>query len=312
MTNPPTAAIAAPAAGQTVSGTVTLTASASASAGIASVQFVVDGSNVGPPITAAPYSFSWNSAGVANGTHSVSAVASDTQGNKVSAAAVSIIVGNSAAPATTVTPTDYWSFDTAEMNGSIALDPVGGNNGVVANATPVPGESGQALAFNGVNSSVTVNDIDNTLLNASLTLAAWIRTTNSTRNETVISKYDTSGSEAGYLWRTMASGTMGLRLGSDVLSGNREFADTTTINDGLWHHVVAVITMGQTIQFYVDGVLSSTAQAPTQPGWSGVPFEMGSMAFTYYAYPFTGTIDEVKFFKRALSSSDVAAVYAGM
>jgi sialidase-1 len=222
------------------------------------------------------------------------------------------VVSNSAPPATTVPPTDYWSFDTAEMTGSIALDSVGGNNGTVSNATSVPGESGQALAFNGVNSSVTVNDTNITQLNASLTLAAWIRTTNATRIETIISKYDTSGSETGYLWKTLASGTMGLRLGSDVISGNREFADTTKINDGLWHHVVVVITMGQTIQFYVDGVLSSTAPALTQPGWSVIPFEMGSMAFAYYAYPFTGTIDEVKFFKRALSSSDVASVYAGM
>ena len=52
---------------------------------------------------------------------------------------------------------------------------------------------------------------------------------------------------------------MGLRLGPDVLSGNREFADTTKINDGQWHHVAVVIAMGQSIQFYVDGALSSLA-----------------------------------------------------
>ena len=118
----------------------------------------MDGSGVGPAITAVPYGFSWNSAGTANGNHSVSAVASDTQGNNASAAAVNITVTNTSPPATTVPPTDYWSFDTAEMRGSIALDPVGGNNGTMSNAASVTGESGQALAFNGVNSSVTVSN----------------------------------------------------------------------------------------------------------------------------------------------------------
>ena len=62
----------------------------------------------------------------------------------------------------------------------------------------------------------------------------------------------------------------------------------------------------------MDGALSSLAPALTQPDSNGVAFDIGSMEFTYYAYPFTGAIDKVKFFKRALSASDVAAVYAGM
>jgi hypothetical protein len=309
----PTVSITAPAAGQSVSGTVTLTASASAAAGMASVQFLIDGSTAGTALAAAPYSFVWDSTSATNGNHTVSAIATDTLGSKTSAAAVTIAVSNTTttAPAGTIAATNYWSFDTADIGGATALDRLGNRSGVIANATPVTGKYGQALAFNGANSSVTVNDSGSLQFNSSLSIAAWVKTTNTTRIETIVSKYDSSGSESGYLLKTLPGGTIGVRLGADVTSGTREFADTTKINDGLWHHVAVVVTMGQDIRFYVDGVLSSMKEAITTPASSGVPFQIGSMSFTYYAYPFTGTMDEVKFFRRALSATDVASLYAG-
>ncbi len=55
---PPSVSIVTPAAGQTVSGTITLSANASDNVGVAWVQFKVDGTAVGPRITAAPYNYS--------------------------------------------------------------------------------------------------------------------------------------------------------------------------------------------------------------------------------------------------------------
>ena len=71
----------APLGGTTVSGTVTISATASDAVGIASVQFRVDGAAFGAPQTTAPFSASWNTTSLANGNHSVSAVASDGSGN---------------------------------------------------------------------------------------------------------------------------------------------------------------------------------------------------------------------------------------
>ena len=56
--------ITAPAAGATVSGTATVTADASDAVGVQSVQFRVDGIDVGAPDTASPYSIAWNTAAV--------------------------------------------------------------------------------------------------------------------------------------------------------------------------------------------------------------------------------------------------------
>ena len=87
-TPPPTTAVTAPAAGATVSGSVNLTASASDNVGVESVQFEVDGQDVGSADTSAPYSAAWNTTAIANGPHDVTAVARDAAGNVTTSAAV--------------------------------------------------------------------------------------------------------------------------------------------------------------------------------------------------------------------------------
>ena len=98
-TQPPTVAITAPAVGATVSGTVAVSASASDNVGVSSVQFTLDGVNVGAPVSAAPYTFNWDSTTVANGSHTLSARASDAAGNTSTATGVTVNVSNAPAPA---------------------------------------------------------------------------------------------------------------------------------------------------------------------------------------------------------------------
>jgi hypothetical protein len=101
-TTAPTVSITAPASGASVSGAVALTASATDNVGVVGVQFQVDGANVGGEATTAPYSLSWNSASLVNGTHTVTAVARDAAGNKKTATAVSFTVSNRPATPTGV------------------------------------------------------------------------------------------------------------------------------------------------------------------------------------------------------------------
>jgi peptidoglycan/xylan/chitin deacetylase (PgdA/CDA1 family) len=77
---PPSVAFSAPAANATISGTQTVSANASDSVGVAGVQFKIDGVNIGSEDTTAPYSLSWDSKTVANGNHTLSAVARNTSG----------------------------------------------------------------------------------------------------------------------------------------------------------------------------------------------------------------------------------------
>lgn len=93
-TTPPTAAMTAPADGSTVSGNVTLSATASDNVEVASVQFELDNAPLGASITSPPYSMTWDSGTVPNGTHTLVAVARDTAGNIGTSAAVDVTVDN--------------------------------------------------------------------------------------------------------------------------------------------------------------------------------------------------------------------------
>src|SRR2546430_7487568 len=97
-TTPPVVTVTAPANGATVSGTITLTATATdPDSAVSFVQFQVDGANVGAQLTTAPYSLSLNTTTLSNATHSLTAVAQDPSGNVGTSGAVTITVSNATA-----------------------------------------------------------------------------------------------------------------------------------------------------------------------------------------------------------------------
>jgi hypothetical protein len=92
-TTAPTATVTAPTAGATVAGTVTLSANASDNVGVTRVDFLVDGAVAGSDTTA-PYSVSWSSLAVGNGSHTLVAVAYDAATNAGTSASVSFTTNN--------------------------------------------------------------------------------------------------------------------------------------------------------------------------------------------------------------------------
>ncbi len=95
---PPSVALTAPAGAATLTGTVTFSANASDNQSVTAVQFLLDGKPFGAPDGTYPFSISVNTATVANGTHVISAIASDAAGNVSTAA-----VGRTVTTANTVT-----------------------------------------------------------------------------------------------------------------------------------------------------------------------------------------------------------------
>lgn len=93
-TTPPAVSITAPANGATVAGIVVVKASAADNRGVAGVLFRIDGADLGAEDTAAPYEVSWDTAGVPNGSHTLSAVARDAAGNSATSAPVTVTVAN--------------------------------------------------------------------------------------------------------------------------------------------------------------------------------------------------------------------------
>jgi hypothetical protein len=125
-TTAPTTTVTAPAAGATVSNTVSVTASASDNVGVTKVEFYLDGT-LKSTSTASPYSWSWNTTTVANGSHSLVTKAYDAAGNVGTSATVTVTVSN------TTTTTQLLGNPGFE-NGSTSTAPWTTSSGVVTNS----------------------------------------------------------------------------------------------------------------------------------------------------------------------------------
>ena len=123
----PSVSITSPTNNATVAGVISIVATASDNLGISHVDFAVDGAPIGT-VVAAPYQVTWNSAGVTNGGHAVSATAFDAAGNhSMSTATVNVSNGCGGCGDTTPPVVSV----VAPADGSV----LSGSVSVVANAT---------------------------------------------------------------------------------------------------------------------------------------------------------------------------------
>ena len=103
-TTAPTVSITSPAGGTNVSGSISVAATATDNVGVAGVQFQVDSANLGAEDTASPYSAILDTTALADGTHTLTAIARDAAGNQATSTSVTITVSNAAGQATGVGP----------------------------------------------------------------------------------------------------------------------------------------------------------------------------------------------------------------
>ncbi len=213
----------------------------------------------------------------------------------------------------TASPAGWWTFDAADISGNQVSDRSGnGLNGALYNAAAVAGKSNQALSFSGAGSYVAVPNSASLQLTHDLTLTAWIKTGVTNQTQDFISKYDFTGSEYGYILQVSSGGTLNLHVGGNNLAGgSRDAGDTRVITDGQWHHVAVVITLGQNVTFYVDGIAASAQPQVTAATGNAATLYLGTFPGAYNGLPFTGALDEVRIYSRALTATEVGSVVNG-
>jgi CHRD domain-containing protein/Big-like domain-containing protein len=132
----------------TVNRTVKLSATASATSGdsITAVQFFVDGTSIGSA-SAAPYTVSWDSTTVADGSHTLTAKVTDSQMQSATSAAVTVAVDNNPSFSVTLAAAQIFPAPTSTASGSAALT-VKLANGAVSGKATLSGVSASAVTLN--------------------------------------------------------------------------------------------------------------------------------------------------------------------
>ena len=294
----PAVSITAPAAGP-VGGTITISANATDAVGIASVQFQVDGADVGAADTTAPYSISWNTTAASNGAHTIGAVARDLAGNVTTSSSVNVTVSNWAVPAGLVAA---YAFD--DGSGSSATDASGNNRtGTLSGGATwtSSGRFGGAINFNGSSGLVTIADHSLFDFTSQITIEAWVRPTVRSNWDTIVMKPSGSSARAYALYSGNSNGNVAgtLRLGSTERTVTGALLTLNT-----WTHV-AMTYNGSIIRLYVNGTQVATRSASGSITTSGNALTIGGSST--FARWFAGTIDEVRFYNRALSQSEIQA-----
>ena len=204
----------------------------------------------------------------------------------------------------------HWTFDTGTVVGATVRDSSPSHlNGTLSGAVILPaGKIKQALSFNGTNASIHFGNENLTDLTGDISLALWIRTINKSRLEGIVSRYSAAGLENGYVLRTDSSGHLNLRIGGNNLgAGGTNFVDTgRSINNGMWHHAAVVISIGHGVSFYIDGTLSSVQSANILPVGGGSPLVLGMNGYIPFGNYFTGSLDDVRIYKRVLQPVEIA------
>jgi hypothetical protein len=147
---PPTVSLTSPASGAAVSGTVTLSATASDNVAVTKVEFYHGTTLIGTGTNSSGSTWqrSWNTASIANGSYALTAKAYDVAGNSKTSSAVTVTVSNTDTTPPTVSLTSPASGDT--LSGTVTLSATASDNVAV---TKVEFYYGTTLIGTGTNSS---------------------------------------------------------------------------------------------------------------------------------------------------------------
>src|SRR6187397_2292063 len=246
---------------------------------------------------AQPTGTSYTDSGLAVGTYYYKVTAEDAAGNLSAPSNEANATVSTAPPVGLV---GSYSFD--QGSGSSLPDLSGnGNNGTISNATwSSSGKYGNALSFNGTNSIVTIPDSNSLDLTNGMTLEAWV-----------------NPNALGSSWRTAVfksqpndyAYSLYANTGTNVPSGNavtggsdHDQRGTSQLARNTWTHL-AVTYDGSTLRLYANGTqVGSQAAAGAISTSTGAVTIGGNNTWTEW---FSGLIDEVRIYNRALSTTEI-------
>lgn len=218
----------------------------------------------------------------------------------------------------------YFSVFSQTLNNSLtacyafqqsAFEPINNLSGAVSNATLTADRFGYLQSAYALSGSATsyIQLPNNPLIQPAndITFSAWVKPAGNNPAQIVFTRNTaTLNIEAYQLAIVSTTAGSVFRAGKANASNYDIATGTQTITANTWYHVA--FTMDNTnIKLFVNGAL----QASTSVTFSGYDYQPGSSVFLggsndpLLNQPFDGTIDNVKFYNRALTNSEITQLF---
>ncbi|MDD5228010.1 MAG: LamG domain-containing protein [Methylococcales bacterium] len=184
------------------------------------------------------------------------------------------------------------------------------NNGQISGAVLSPDRSGvqnKAYYFGGASQKISVPD--SLLLNfgtGDFSISSWIKSSQQGIWKRIVTK---RSNPTNSYWYSLAL------VDNKALfeTGDGNLISSKEINDGKWHLVTIARDSGNSeFQMYIDGVIDTSMIDTGQNLNTAVntPLEIGVWSSeSYDSGTFTGSIDEIRIYNRALNASEIKDLY---
>jgi len=161
--------------------------------------------------------------------------------------------------------------------------------------------------FDGVDDYINMGNPAELQITGALSISCWVKYTQTT-DSIVVSKDFFGVNRSWALWSNNYQAGNNVELFIRSGGAGTTVTTTSTINDGNWHHILAVFVPSTSMKIYTDGSLNgeNTTSIPATIDSSTADVEIGGADSGSYMYE--GNVDEVAIWNSD-QSSNVATIY---
>ncbi len=241
----------------------------------------------------------WSTTNVANGSHTITAVARDTANKTTTSSAVSVTVNNVQQPSNLILALGFNNPLLPLSDSSTA-----GNSGSCSANCPTYSSTGGRLGsgaydFSGLGNWIQLPNEAQFDFSSNFTASFWMKTSAFVNAwEPFIAKGDSA-------WTIERNNTGNSVQFTTFAPGASSLASNAALNNNQWHHV-AVVYNGSTKNVYVDGVLSASASYSAVLNKNNFAVRLGQNE-EYPAADYGGWLDDVRIYSRALTLSEIVS-----
>ncbi|NIO16688.1 MAG: hypothetical protein GTN70_06780 [Deltaproteobacteria bacterium] len=171
--------------------------------------------------------------------------------------------------------------------------------------------NGAASFIKGSNSGITIPSAPSLNITGGITMAAWVNMAVNDGDGTILSKSDASSSNETYtFWASFWKSSN--HMAAWFLPAGVIYDSGVSVPAGKWDHLAVTYDglLNGYIRFYVNGILVATQQSST----SGLTANNSNLHIGASPWPisedFSGLMDEVRLYNRALSDVEIQMLYA--